>query len=142
CGDQLDFVALVLPLFAFRAGSLFQNCCAPSADNSLGVFLAATKTEAAHEPWVVVVYGGQGEKGVLRIELFDFLQRLSSSVCFWKVAQSRNSGTQKILYRGLAVQLINIAVMPLIAGSTKVRQMRQKNGSLRQKLAYRSTRNL
>src|SRR6266542_6030336 len=121
--DQLDFVALILQLLAFRARSLFLKCRAPSADDSLRLFLAATKTEAAYESWVVVIQSGQSKKGVLRIELLDLLQRLRSRICLRKIAQSHKCGTQKILHRRFAIQLINIAVVPLIEGSIKVRQM-------------------
>ena len=81
-------MALVLQLLAFRCRSLCQKTRAPSAYDSFSVFLAATKTKAADKSWVVIIHGGQGEEGLLRIELFDLLQRLSpESFRGWKVAQ-------------------------------------------------------
>ena len=64
---------------------------------------------------------------MLRVELLDLLQCLGSRVCFWKVAQARKCGMHKILHRLFAIQLINIGVMPVVEGSIKVRQVRQKN---------------
>ena len=81
CGDQLDFMALVLKLLAFRCWTLFQKTRAPSADDSLSFFLAATKTKAADKSWIVVIHGGQGEEGLLRIKLFHLPERLRSRIC-------------------------------------------------------------
>ena len=131
-------MALVLQLLTFRGRSLFRECRAPFADDSFSLFLVATKTEAANKFWIVVIDRGQGQEGVLRVELFDFPQRLRNRICFWKVAQRF---AQEILDGRFAVELINIAVMPFIAGSIEVRHVCQKNCFPRQKRAYGSARN-
>jgi hypothetical protein len=133
-------VALVLQLLAFRSRSLFQIGRAPSTDDSLSVFLAATKTEPPNKSWIVVIHGGECDESVLRVELFDLPQRLSlESFRGWKIAQRL---AQKILHRRFTVELVNIAAIPVIAGSIEVRHVRQKNCFPGQKRAYRRARNL
>src|SRR5439155_9963170 len=70
CGDQLDFMALVLQFLAFRCRTLSQKTRAASADDSRSFFLAATKTKAAGKADIVGIHGGIGEEGVVRIKLF------------------------------------------------------------------------
>src|SRR5437867_8034794 len=60
---------------------------------------------------------------------------------FGKLAQSRKSGTQKILHCSFAIELINIAAIPFIARSVEVRHVNQENCFLRQERADWSARN-
>src|SRR5207253_1539975 len=76
--DQLNFMMLILQLLAFRSRSLFQKCRAPFVDEPRCFFLAATKMEAAYEPWIAILDRCQSQEGMLRVELLDLLQCLGS----------------------------------------------------------------
>ena len=60
---------------------------------------------------------------------------------FRKLAQSRKSGTQKILHRSFPIELINITAIPFIARPVEVRHVNQENCFPRQERADWSARN-
>jgi hypothetical protein len=62
--------------------------------------------------------------------LLDFPQRLRYRIRFWSIAQRL---AQKILHRRLPVQLINVTVLPFVAGPNPVRDLRYENRFARQK---------
>src|SRR5207248_5775675 len=132
---------LVLQFFVLCARILCQKCRAPPVNDCLSLSLASAKTKATNKSWAVITYSAQGDEGVLRIELFDFPERLRRRMRFRKLAQSRKSGTQKILHCSFPIELINITAIPFIARPVEVRHVSQENCFPRQERADWSARN-
>ena len=109
---------------------LLEQFFSPFADDCLRRILATPITKTADEYRIVIVDRSQREKGIFRVELFDLLQGLRSRVSFRKLSQRLS---QEILHRGFVPELVNVGVMPLIASSLEVRDMRKENRLAREK---------
>src|SRR4029077_18037483 len=136
-GDHFNLVMLVLKLFMLRARIFFQEGRSPFTDPSVRVFGASPEAEAACKFRIVTIDRSQREKGIFWTELFEIQQSLRSHVFLWDFRQRL---AKKILHGWFAGEQIKIGMMPLIARSVEVRQVRQKNRFAWKKHADRPAR--
>src|SRR5919106_1372330 len=134
--DQFDFVMFVLHFFSPGSRVSSQKFRPPFADYSLCVCDAPSKTETTCQLWAFIAERCQREKNILRLELFEFEQRLRSRI---SVRKSGQRLAKKILYLRLAVKRVNVGLAPLIPRSVEVRHVGQKNCLARQKHAHGRT---
>src|SRR5438132_14205700 len=123
-GDRFDLALLVSGFFTLRVRILLEQFFSPFADDCLRRILATPITKTADEYRIVIVDRSQREKGIFRVELFDLLQGLRSRVSFRKLSQRFS---QKVLHCSFMAELVNVGVMPLIASSLEVRDVRKEN---------------
>src|SRR5919106_1904518 len=100
--DQFDFVMFVLHFFSPGIRIPFQKLRPPFADYSLCGCDAPSKTETACQFWAFIAERCQREKNILRLELFEFEQRLSPES--FRGRKSSQRLAKKILYFRLAVK--------------------------------------